>query len=99
MSFDDNIPQHRAQLKSQLADINTKKDDLMADAIADLDRELEEAEEEVERLETEISNARDEVEETDAWMELDDQERALLDELSRLDKYRKDKEGADEATP
>lgn len=100
MSFDDNIPQHRASLHEQIEAIQAKKDELVLKATADIDRELEEAQEEVERLETEFSIARDDVEETDEWIELDDQESALRDELSRLQKYERDKgEGVDEATP
>lgn len=91
MSFNDKLPVHRAELQGKIEDIRTQQESMQTAKLSTLHDELEEAENEVQRIEEEIDDEITAIEESPEWVALDKEASDAEDELKRLNVYARSK--------
>lgn len=87
MSFEQKIPMHRAELEGRLEEIRVAQAAMQTPRLGKLHEELEEAENEVQRLEEEIDDELTEIQESPAYVAYEEEATAVADELTRVNKY------------
>jgi predicted nucleic acid-binding Zn-ribbon protein len=87
MSFADKLPVHRAELEGRIEELRAQQEAMQTKKLADLHEELEDAENEVTRIEEEIDDELTSIQESEEWVALDKAAADAEDELKRLNTY------------